>query len=61
MASAELMGSVYWQLMTQLESIRFDVFGPHRTRLSKARKLRLVLRAWYRSTAGVLTPNYGTP
>ena len=61
MAAAELMGSVYWRLLRKLESRRFDVFGPHPTRLSKGQKLLLIFRTWYRTFSGALAPNYGTP
>jgi 15-cis-phytoene synthase len=60
MATAELMGSVYWQLLEKLEARRFDVFGPCPTRLSKAQKLFLILRIWFRLWTGALVPNYGT-
>lgn len=61
MAAAELMGSVYWRLLRKLESRRFDVLGPHPTRLNKGQKLLLIFRSWYRTLSGALTPNYGTP
>src|SRR5450432_617146 len=35
MVAAELMGSVYWQLLQKLERGRFDVFGPQPLKLSK--------------------------
>src|SRR5688572_11416152 len=38
MASAELMHSVYWNLLRKLERHRFDVFGPQPIRLSKPHK-----------------------
>jgi 15-cis-phytoene synthase len=59
MATAELMGSVYWRLLEKLEAQRFDVFGSSPTRLSKAQKLFLILRTWYRIWTGTLVPNYG--
>ena len=61
MAAAELMGSVYWRLLRKLESRHFDVLGPHPTRLSKAQKLLLIARSWYRTFSGAVTPSYGTP
>ena len=61
MAAAELMGSVYWRLLRKLEARRFDVFGPHPTRLGKTQKLLLIARSWYRTFSGAMTPNYGTP
>ncbi len=59
MVAAELMGSVYWRLLRKLEQQRFDVFRPRLTRLSKAQKLLLIGRTWFRLTAGISTPNYG--
>src|SRR5262249_15263124 len=41
MVAAELMGSVYWRLLRELERKRFDVFGPKPTRLGKGSKLLL--------------------
>lgn len=61
MATAELMGSVYWRLLCELEKKQFNVFGPSVTRLSKGQKLRLVLRTWYRQLTGAAQPNYGVP
>lgn len=61
MAAAELMGSVYWQLLRKLERQGFDVFGVRPTRLSKAQKLLLIVRTWYQVFSGSLVPNYGTP
>ncbi len=60
MIAAELMGSVYWRLLRELERQRFDVFGPHPARLSRAEKILLILRTWFRLHAGVASPNYGT-
>jgi phytoene synthase len=61
MVAAELMGSVYWQLLQKLERQQFNVFGREPTRLSKAQKTLLVLRAWLRLAFGAATPNYGIP
>ena len=61
MAAAELMGSVYWRLLRKLEAHQYNVLGPRPTRLSKAQKLLLIGRTWWRQTSGALTPNYGTP
>ena len=61
MAAAELMGSVYWRHLRKLEKRRFDVLGPKPTRLNKAQKLLLILRSWWRTFSGALTPSYGTP
>ncbi len=59
MVAAELMGSVYWHLLRKLERRRFDVLGPKPTRLNRGQKLALILRTWYRSACGAMTPNYG--
>lgn len=59
MATAELMGSVYWRLLQKLERRRFNVFDHGLTRLNKAQKVFLILRMWYRVWSGNLVPNYG--
>jgi phytoene synthase len=59
MVAAELMGSVYWQLLIKLEHCRFDVFGPRPTRLGKGHKLFLIAQSWLRHAAGRVTPSYG--
>jgi phytoene synthase len=59
MIAAELMGSVYWRLLRELERRRYDVFGPHRARLSRAQKLWLIQWTWLRFVFGASTPNYG--
>jgi 15-cis-phytoene synthase len=59
MATAELMGSVYWRLLQTLEQRHFNVFNPTPTRLSRGQKLFLILRTWYRMSTGALAPNYG--
>jgi phytoene synthase len=61
MTAAELMGSVYWRLLRKLEARQFNVLGPRPTRLSRAQKLLLILRTWFRQSCGALAPNYGTP
>ena len=61
MVAAELMGAVYWRLLQKLERQQFNVFGPEPTRLNKAQKTLLVLRAWLRLAFGTMTPNYGMP
>jgi len=60
MIAAELMGSVYWRLLQELERRRFDVFHGRPVRLSRIRKLALVWRAWRRLAIGAATPNYAT-
>lgn len=59
MVAAELMGSVYWRLLRELERRRFNVFGPTPPRLGKAQKLILVFRAWWRFALGRKAPAYG--
>ena len=61
MVAAELMGSVYWQLLRKLERLEFNVFGPQPTRLTKPHKLALIARSWWRFFSGAMSPNYGTP
>jgi phytoene synthase len=61
MVAAELMGSVYWRLLQKLEAKKFNVFGPHPTRLHNGQKLLLILRSWLRVATGTTGPNYGTP
>jgi phytoene synthase len=60
MATAELMGSVYWGLLQRLERNGYNVFTPEPTRLSKAEKVFLIGRTWFRAWRGGLAPNYGT-
>jgi phytoene synthase len=61
MVAAELMGSVYWDLLLKLERRRFNVFGPDRIRLGKAHKLSLILRCWLGYVTGANHSPYGTP
>jgi phytoene synthase len=61
MVAAELMGSVYWQLLQKLEAKQFDVFGVQPVRLNRPHKLALIFRSWLRFTFNAATPNYGTP
>jgi phytoene synthase len=61
MTAAELMGSVYWQLLQKLERNHFDVFGPKPPKLSKPHKLALIFKAWLRHAAGANSPGYGIP
>lgn len=60
MLAAELMGSVYWQLLLKLEKARFDVFGERPIRLSKVHKLALIARAWVLALTGSSRPGYAT-
>ena len=59
MVAAELMGSVYWQLLQKLERHQFNVFGPRSLRLAKPQKLALIFRSWLRSAFGSTSSNYG--
>lgn len=61
MVAAELMGSVYWQLLQKLEAGKFDVFGPQLLKLTKPHKLALIFRSWLRHAAGATSPSYGEP
>jgi len=60
MVAAELMGSVYWQLLLKLEREQFQVFGPERIRLGKARKVWLILRAMLAHAVRSHVSPYGT-
>ncbi len=57
--AAELMGAVYWRLLGRLAARGFDVFSGPRVRVSKAMKLFLVCRTWWRLRIGPFAPNYG--
>jgi phytoene synthase len=59
--AAELMGAVYWRLLGRLAARGFDVFSGPRVRLSRATKLYLTARTWWRLRAGSSRPNYGVP
>lgn len=61
MVAAELMGTVYWQLLRKLESRRFNVFGPQPVKLSKLEKLAQIFRCWLRHLAGASDSTYGQP
>lgn len=61
MVAAELMGSVYWDLLLKLERGQFNVFGAHPLKLGKSRKLALIARSWVRHATGARSPNYGIP
>jgi 15-cis-phytoene synthase len=60
MVAAELMGSVYWQLLQKLERGKFDVFGPRPLKLSRPHKLALIFQSWLKFVSNSKTPNYGT-
>jgi phytoene synthase len=59
MVAAELMGSVYWLLLRKLERGKFNVFGAKPVKLSRPRKLALILGAWLRFVAGSTASGYG--
>lgn len=59
MVAAELMGSVYWQLLLKLEQGKFNVFGPQALKLGKPHKLALIFQSWLRHATGSTRPNYG--
>lgn len=59
MMSAELMGNVYWHLLRRLERSRFQVLGESPIRLSRPRKLTLVLSAVLRARLGFNFTDYG--
>ena len=61
MVAAELMGSVYWQLLQKLERGKFNVFGPQPLKLSKPHKVALIFKSWLRFAAGATSPSYGQP
>jgi phytoene synthase len=60
MVAAELMGSVYWQLLQKLERGKFDVFGSKPLKLSKLYKATLILQSWLRFATGLNQSDYGT-
>jgi phytoene synthase len=60
MVAAELMASVYWNLLRKIESSGFRVFEPERIRLSKLQKAWLILTAWWRHTVKSERSPYGT-
>jgi phytoene synthase len=59
MVAAELMGSVYWQLLQKLEREKFNVFGPLPVKLGKPQKLALIFKSWIRHVTNSTAPNYG--
>ena len=60
MVAAELMGSVYWQLLQKLEREKFNVFGAQPLKLSKPHKLALIFQSWLRFAFGADHSDYGT-
>ena len=61
MIAAELMGSVYWNLLQKLERGNFNVFGAQPLTLGRSHKLALIAKAWLCHNLGAGAPNYGTP
>jgi phytoene synthase len=59
MVAAELMGSVYWQLLKKLRQQRFNVFGPTPIRLNRLTKMRLILHSWLRHACHKPLSDYG--
>lgn len=59
MIAAELMGTVYWRLLRELERRNFNVFGQSPVRLGKLNKLGLIFRTWYRFARGTEYSDYG--
>jgi phytoene synthase len=59
MAAAELMGSVYWQLLQKLKRKNFNVFGSQPLKLSRMQKLALIFRSWICFAAGSTSSCYG--
>lgn len=59
MISAELMGAVYWQLLLKLERASFPVLAPKPLRLSRGRKIAMVLSALIRWKLGLGVTTYG--
>lgn len=53
MAPAETMGRIYWALLRQLESRSFNVFTSNRVRVSKSRKIYLLLLTWIQLNVGL--------
>ena len=59
MVAAELMGSVYWQLLLKLERGKYNVFGATPLKLSKPHKLALIFGSWLRFATRSTKSNYG--
>ena len=60
MVAAELMGSVYWRLLKRIEKSDFKVLGNQPIKLTKTKKLSLILRASARHMLGTKTSDYGS-
>ena len=49
------------EALQKLERQQFNVFGSQPIRITRPRKLLLILRAWMRFISGSKTANYGMP
>ena len=59
LATAELMGAVYWRLLRKIEASEFAVLSERTLRLGKPRKLFLIMRAGLKLAFGRLASDYG--
>lgn len=59
MVAAELMGTVYWKLLRHLEAHRFPVLDSVPCKLTRSRKILLVLLAWIRFKLHLPFASYG--
>jgi len=48
MFAAEIMGSIYKELLAQMPAVQFNVLG-NRVSVSKTRRLQIALSIWFRS------------
>lgn len=61
MVAAELMGSVYWQLLNKISRKQYAVLARRKIHLGKAHKLWLVLRCFCQHRLGQFKSGYGSP
>ncbi|MCF7669187.1 MAG: presqualene diphosphate synthase HpnD [Verrucomicrobia bacterium] len=59
MIAAELMGAVYWRLLRKMRSTGFRVFDNRRVRLTKPRKLAIIIGTWLHVRLNAGTRLYG--
>lgn len=59
MVAAELMGSVYWNLLRKIEKKGYAVLADRPLRLNRFQKLSLILLAWLRVKTGLPLATYG--
>ncbi len=57
--AAELMGTIYWQLLRKLQRRRFNVFATSPIRLTKLQKAGWIFLCWFRNRLGLQKPLYG--